>query len=374
DKSEITAAAEKMHKMHPAAGSFMPTLGLVCESLSTLASIDEAMQKNCPSHQLEARKASGQADAGENPLSCPVAAAAFEAAGKKMEQSLALVAKANELMLAAYNPAACDQACSKGEAKLTSADEKASACSGQKGQTAALTSAEEKKGTCTGEKAQTAALASAEKKSDCAQKAEAASLASAEKKSDCAGEKAQTAALASADKKGEACCEKTTKAALASDQKGDGCCAEKAKTAALAAGSEKTHCPKALSAKAEALVAKSGAVLAGWQIAGIRLAAMDAKDREAAEKLVQVVSTRCPKGAHMPETMATVAALLRDAATLSAQAQNECMKHEALAKMITPELKQLCEARAMTLSATINVLEKCCGAFKPSRQQVALAQ
>lgn len=351
DRSELTAAVEKMHSTHPAAPSFQPTMALLTEGIETLSAIDAAAAKLCAEQcSAQAKTASAEGATAQAPA-CPVAAAALTSAKKKMEQSTALVAKANEVMLVAFKPAS----------GATCSDK--SACAGEK---AALASAEVKTGGCPS--AQTASLASATEKTEGTCTKATAALASAEGKTEGGCAEAKTAALASAEGGSEGGCAGAKTAALASaEEKADGCCAKPA-AAMASATEEKPCCVKSLSARAESVIARSGTVLARWEGAGIGLAAMDSGERANVEKATQVVMTRCPMGSRIPESLDTVAALLRDAATLSAQAKAEVMKHEELTKMLSPEMKQLCEARSMTLAALINVMEKSNGMMRPARQ------
>src|SRR2546426_19668 len=61
---------------------------------------------------------------------------------------------------------------------------------------------------------------------------------------------------------------------------GEGTCAHAAGAkGATAMGEGEIKCPKALAAKADALIGESGKILAQWQEAGVRLASMDESAR-----------------------------------------------------------------------------------------------
>ena len=315
EKSEIQAAAEKMHTLHPGASAMQPTMALLTSGMATLTEIDAAMASMCSAHASTSTRPSDAtaklASAEESEVKCPVAAAALASAHQKMQKSAALVAKANEIVLVAFKPVAeggcsAKAGCTEATAKLASAEEKPACCAGQ-----------------------TATVAAADAKSG-------------------------HAVLAAGEAKSEAGCPKVA--------------------AAMAAAGEKSFCVKSISAKADAITTQSGAVLAQWQNAGVMLTAMDKADRDAVEKATNTVITRCPMGIRVTESMDVVASLLRDAVALEAQARTEIMKNEeALAKVVPAEAKQLCTARMMTIAAMVNVLDKTNNAMRPAHQ-VASAQ
>jgi hypothetical protein len=370
ERTELQASFQKLAESHPVVPAFKPTMAFLHNGSATLSQIDVAGMKLCAElASAKAESAEGCADAtaavakAEEKM-CPKTAASLAAVHSRMKQSVALTAKANELMLAAYKSAhggecAEKSQCTKSEktAALASAEGKATksdgCCSGAKA-TAALASVDNKSGAekeaggcCSGAKA-TAALASADNKSGAEKKAGGC----------CSGAKT-TAALASADDK------------AAGEKKEGGCCAAKAATAAMASAEGKP-CVKTLVNRSQEIVTQSGQLLAQWQDAGIRLASMEGTERESVEKMASTVAASCPIGSRMPDTLETVAGLLRDAATLNAQAIAEC-RNPNVAKMIPAGGKELAEARMQVIAAMLNVLEKCNSSMKPARQ-VASAQ
>lgn len=387
EKTDLMTSAAKLRESLPAAAAFEPTMAFLHDGMVTLTQIDAAGKQLCaqaaaPTTRPAAAEGSTGAStalASADAPTCPKTAAALASAHQKMQQSVALTAKANELLLVAYQTAAASSLDGKGECCKSKAA----------GATAKLASAEGKpagaEGGCCASKDEaklTAAADKAAKSGSCGQKGEAA-LASATEKSaktegGCCGDKSAAKLTAATEKSAKSgCCGEKGEATLASAADKDakcegGSCGSAKTTAALASGEQKL-CPKALAKQSQELVARSGQLLAQWEGANIRLASMDSTERGSVVKLASDVMAACPIGSRMPETMETVAGLLRDAATLNAQAMAACCHNPGVAKAIPEASKDLAKARFQVISAMLNVLEKSNGAMKPARE-VASAQ
>jgi hypothetical protein len=343
EKAEAEASFKKLAESHPMVPVFEPTMAYMHEGLATLTKIDAAAKQLCAQASAPTTRPAGDgvaaADASvalakaEGQM-CPKTAAAMASATMKMKQSAALTAKANELMLVAYQAAHQGEGGQKGEC-----------C--KSGTTAALTSGEEKPaGGCCG-----------------SAKSEAKLTAATEKKAGgcCGGGEAKTTAALTAGEDKSA------------GAKEGGCCSGAKATTAAMASTENKPCVKTLVSHSQQFVADSGQLLAQWQGANIRLASMEAADREATVKLASTVMASCPIGSRMPDTMETVGSLLRDAAALQAQAMAEVCHNANLSKMVPEASKELARTRLQVLSAMINVIEKSGSAMRPAAQ-VASAQ
>jgi hypothetical protein len=132
-------------------------------------------------------------------------------------------------------------------------------------------------------------------------------------------------------------------------------------------------CAKSLSAKADAVVAESGKLLAQWQEANVTLASMDDSARHEVELASSEGVSKCPIGALMPETLSTAAELLSRAAKLDAQNEAEFAKNPEVAKHVSDEIRALDQSRRMVTNAALNVLEKTSLLAKPAKQ-IASAQ
>lgn len=366
NEGQIRAAFARLEETHPAGPVLKPTVAFLHKGLTTLARMDAAAGSMC----AEADKPATQpAVADAHSGCCPKTAAAIASSRKKLERSMALTAKANELMLVAYkvgNEAGCP-----GHAK---AEGKTGGCSGKP-------TADGREGACGKEKAKaTLTAATGEKQcpkaagSGCGAKTEATLTAATGEKRCCKAEGAGgcgSKAKATLTAGGEKQCAKAGGAGGCGAGKttltqadGPACCADDDKACCAA---------KRLTALGQAVVAESGELLAQWQGADIRLASLDRAEREAAEKAAATAGTLCPTGGRMPETLEAIAALLTDAAALNARAMAECEKNAAAGKAIPAELQQLARTRGQVISALINVLEKSNKIMRPARQ-VASAQ
>ncbi|HOB76360.1 MAG TPA: hypothetical protein PKG54_17755 [Phycisphaerae bacterium] len=348
EKGELQVTFARFEEAHPAGSIVKPTMAFLHKGLGTVVRMDAAAGKMCAQGCQAATPAAGEVAAAAEPQGC-AKKAAMASAHKKLQQSVALTAKAHELMLVAYQ-AAGKEGCS-GKGKSGGCSEKAAvSAEGQKGGCGAKTEA-----------TLTAATGEKEEARQCAKTAKAAEAAGC-------GAKTEAALTAAA---GEKQCSK------ASGASGCGAKAEAALTAATGekqcdkACADKAECAKKLTAQGQAVIAESGELLARWQGAGIRLASMENADREAAEKAASAAASGCPLGSRMPETLETIAALLNDAATLNAQALAAAAKHAEKGKTIPAEVQQLAQTRGEVIAALINVLEKSNRTMQPARQVVS---